>query len=175
MSPQQGTDGSDGSGGLAGATFGLGVLSSAVAGFGKIQQGKQQQEAYDYNAAVTTLNTADKVQASTQRFTQLKGKQATGYAGAGVDITSGSPLLIMAATAARGGQEAAQLEEAGTEEATMQRYYGKIAAFGGTMSGIGAFLSGVSGDASAFTKATNNPTASTPPFIPYSPVINDSW
>lgn len=162
--------------GFAGATFGLGVLSSAIAGFGKVEQGQEQKQAYDYNADVTTLNTANKVQANTQNFTQLVGKQAAGYAGAGVDITSGSPLLIMAATAARGGQQGEQIEEAGTEEAELQRYYGKIAAFGGTMSGIGAFLNGVSADASAYTKATYQPKTKTPPAnIPYSPVIVDPW
>lgn len=158
----------------AGATFGLGVLSSAVSGFGKVEQGQEQKQAYDYNADVTTLNTANKVQTNTQKFAELTGRQATGYAGAGVDITSGSPLLIMAATAARGGAQGEQIEEAGTEEAALQRYYGKIAAFGGTMSGIGSFLNGFSSDASAYTKETYQPK--TPPTnIPYSPVIVDPW
>lgn len=142
----------------AGATFGLGVLSSVVSGYGKELEGKQQQKAYDYNADITTLNTANKVQANTQTFTERVGRQATAYAGAGVDISSGSPLLIMAATAARGAQQGEQILEAGTEEAALQRYYGKIAAFGGTMSGIGSFLSGVSGAATQYATATATPT-----------------
>lgn len=150
----------------AGATFGLGVLSSAVSGFGKIEQGKEEQKAYDYNAAVTTLNTDNKMVASTQRFAELVGRQGTAYAGAGVDIASGSPLLIMAATAARGAQQSEQEKQAGDEESALQRYYGKIAAFGGTMAGIGSFLSGVSADASAYTKATNNPVPGGVPVVP---------
>lgn len=148
----------------AGATFGLGVVSSAISGFGKIEQGQEQQKAYDYNAAVTTLNTDNQMVANQENFTGRIGKQASAYAASGVDITSGSPLLIMAATAARGGQEGEQIEQSGSEEAAMQKYYGKIAAFGGTMSGIGSFLNGVSSDASAYTKATNNPipTSSVP-------------
>jgi hypothetical protein len=160
MKPQTGSDGSDNSGAIAGATFGLGVLSSAISGFGKYEQGQQQQKAYDYNAAVTTLNTANKVEANTQTFAERMGRQATAYAGAGVDIASGSPYLIMLATAARGAQQSEQIEEAGTEEAALQRYYGKIAAFGGTMSGISSFLNGVSADASAYTKGTFNPSSS---------------
>lgn len=143
---------------MAGATFGLGVLSSAIAGFGKVEQGQQEQKAYDYDAAVTTLNTSNQVEANLQRFTERIGQQASAYAASGVDITSGSPLLIMAATAARGAVEGEQIEQSGTEEATLQRYYGKIAAFGGTMSGIGSFLNGVSSAATAYTKGTLNPT-----------------
>lgn len=146
----------------AGATFGLGVLSSAISGFGKIDQGQQEKKAYDYNADIVTLNTANQVQADTQKFTERIGKQAVAYAGAGVDIASGSPLLIMAATAARGAQEGEQIEEAGTEEAALQRYYGKIAAFGGTMSGIGSFLSGVSQAATQYSTATMTPTPAGP-------------
>lgn len=153
----------------AGATFGLGVLSSAVAGFGKYEQGQEQEQAYDYNAAVTTINTGNKVQANTQQYAQLVGRQASAYAGAGVDIASGSPLLIMAATAARGAQQGEQIEQAGTEEAALQRYYGKIAAFGGTMSGIGAFLNGVSADAGAYYKATAGTPSVTPAPIPTVP------
>lgn len=143
----------------AGATFGLGVLSSAISGYGKVAQGQAEQKAYDYNASITELNTADKVEANTQTFAERVGRQATAYAGAGVDVASGSPLLIMAATAARGAQEGEKLLEAGTEEATLQRYYGKIAAFGGTMSGIGAFLSGVSSAATSYSTATASPSS----------------
>lgn len=154
MTPQSGSDSGSG---MAGATFGLGVLSAAVAGFGKVDAGQQEKKAYDYNAAITTLNTGNQVEAIQQRFAQRIGMQAATYAASGVDITSGSPLLIMAATAARGAQEGEQVLQAGTEEAALQRYYGKIAAFGGTMSGIGAFLNGVSSAATAYTKGTNNP------------------
>lgn len=88
----------------AGANFGLGIFSSAVAGFGKYESGKQQEAADNYNADITLQNTANKVQANKQQLATLQGRQATAYAGAGVDIASGSPLLIMAATAARGGR-----------------------------------------------------------------------
>ena len=62
----------------------------------------------------------------------------------------------MAATAARGAVQGKQIEEAGTEEATLERYYGKIAAFSGTMGGIGSFLSGVSKAATAYSGAMGN-------------------
>ena len=134
-----------------GATAGVGAA-------GKIASGFEQKQAYDYNADVTMLNTNNEVVANQQKFTELVGKQASTYAASGVDIASGSPLLIMAATAARGAQQGEQIEQAGTEQANMQRYYGKLAAFSGTMSGIGSFLSGMTNDLSAYSKVTNNPT-----------------
>lgn len=142
----------------AGATFGLGVLSSAVSGFGKIEQGQEQQKAYDYNAAVAVQNAANQDAASKQKFAERIGTQASAYAASGVDIQSGSPLLIMAATAARGGREGEQIEEAGDEQSVLDRYYGKMAAFGGTLSGIGSFLNGVSSAATSYGKVLSNPT-----------------
>jgi hypothetical protein len=143
-----------------------GGTSSALSGVGKIVSGQQQKAAYDYNADVTTLNTSNEVVANQQKFSELAGRQASAYAGAGVDIASGSPLLIMAATAARGAQQGEQIEEAGTEQSALQRYYGKIAAFTGTMSGIGSFLQGMTSDLSAYGKLTNNPTPSSVPPTP---------
>lgn len=156
--------------GISSATAMLiaGGTSSALTGVGKMFSGNQQQQAYDYNAAITTENTDNQVVANHQKFTELVGRQATAYAASGVDIASGSPLLIMAATAARGSQEGEQIEEAGTEKANLQRYYGKVAAFSGTMSGIGAFLNGISGDLSEYGKLTDSPIPSAPPIVPMS-------
>jgi len=46
---------------------------------------------------------------SEQWYSTLVEKQAAAYAAAGVDITSGSPLLMMAATAGRGGRQAEEI------------------------------------------------------------------
>lgn len=140
-----------------------GGTSSALSGVGKIVSGQQQQSADNYNADITKLNTDNQVVANQQKFTELVGRQGSSYAASGVDIASGSPLLIMAATAARGARESEQIEQAGTEEAAMQRYYGRIAAFSGTMSGIGSFLSGMTSDLSAYGKLKNNPTPTPAP------------
>lgn len=151
--------------GISSATAMLiaGGTSSALSGAGKVIAGQDQKRAYDYNADITTINTENQVVANKDKFASLVGRQASAYAGAGVDIASGSPLLIMAATAARGARESEQIEEAGTEEAALQRYNGKIAAFSGTMSGIGAFLSGMTDDLSVYGKATSNPYPSAVP------------
>ena len=142
------------------ATLIAGGASSALTGVSKYEQGQKQQQAYDYNASVTLKNTSNQVVANQQKFSERIGRQATAYAGAGVDITSGSPLLIMAATAARGGEQGEMIEESGEQEANLQRYYGKMAAFSGTTSGIGSFLSGMTQDVSAYEKLKSNPKPS---------------
>jgi hypothetical protein len=135
---------------ISGATAGVGVISSILGGFGAYESGRQQKAAYDYNAQITLQNTQAEMASSTQAYTARIGKQASSYAASGVDIASGSPLMIMAATAARGGQQGAQILEQGTEKAALERYYGSIAAFSGTMGGIGTFLSGISKTASTY-------------------------
>lgn len=142
----------------SGANFGVGILSSVISGFGGIKAGQDQKAAYDYNADITLDNMKNQMVANTEKFTALVGRQAGGYAASGVDITSGSPLMIMAATAARGAVEGEQIREAGTQEAALQRYYGKIAAFQGTMGGIGSFLSGISKSAAGYSSANPTPT-----------------
>ena len=89
---------------ISGSEFGVGVLGSILTGVGDYQSGKAQQSAYDYNADISLENMRSEVEANQQKFSGLVGTQAGRYAAAGVDIASGSPLLIMAATAARGAE-----------------------------------------------------------------------
>ena len=139
---------------MAGANMGIGIVGSLFAGLGQAESGKQEQKAFDYNAQVDLLNMGNNMVANEQRYSQLVGKQATAYAASGVDITSGSPLLMMAATAGRGGRQAEQIYQQGTEAATLESYYGKLAAWRGKMAGIGTFLSGISKSAQGYLSAT---------------------
>ena len=150
----------------AGANMGIGMVGSLMSGMGDVEAGKQQQDAYDYNADITMQNAGNQMVSSEQRYSALVGKQATAYAASGVDITRGSPLLMMAATAGRGGKQAAQIYEAGTEEANLERYYGKIAAWKGKLQGIGTFLGGMSKSATGYLNATGY-TGSSDPFSNY--------
>ena len=139
---------------IAGANMGVGVLGSLMSGIGEYKSGQQQKAGFDYNAQIDLQNMSSAEIANEQRYSTLVGKQATAYAAAGVDITSGSPLLMMAATAGRGGRQAAEIYQSGTEAATLQQYYGKVAAWRGTMAGIGSFLGGISKSSQAYLNAT---------------------
>ena len=157
---------------MAAANLGVGIAGSLFAGLGQRAAGKQEQAGFDYNAEIDLLNMDNQMVANQQRYTQLVGKQATAYAASGVDITRGSPLLMMAATAGRGGRQAAEIYEAGTEQSALDKYYGKIAAWRGTVGGVGTFLSGISRSATGYLSAIdylpggNIPTDSTDPHGP---------
>ena len=138
----------------AAGSFGIGAVSSVLSGVGSYESGQQQKSAYDYNAQVDLSNMSDALVTNEQRYSTLVGKQATAYAAAGVDITRGSPLLMMAATAGRGGRQAEEIRESGTEAATLEQYYGRLAAWRGTVAGVGSFLSGISTAAQQYLKAT---------------------
>ena len=119
---------------------GVGGLGSIFQGIGQIQSGHAEQAAYNYDAAITLQNMQQQEQASQAKYSAIVGKQASSYAKSGVDIASGSPLLVMAHTAAQGAVEQTRENQAGTEEAALQKYYGAVAAWSGTTSGIGSFF-----------------------------------
>ena len=126
-----------------GAT-GVGLIGSALSAVAQYQKGQLEKGAYEYNAAVALQQMREQLQDTETKYQTLIGKQASLYGKAGVSLTSGSPLLIMATTAAKGGLEAERIREGGTEEAALQEYYGKMAAWTGTMGGVSSFLSGLS-------------------------------
>ena len=119
------------------------AANTGLAAYGQIQSGQQEKAAYNYDAAVTLEQMQQKMQTTEARYSNLIGRQASAYARAGVDIASGSPLLVMAHTAAEGATEQESEREAGTEQAALERYYGKVAAFKGTVGGISTFLAGL--------------------------------
>ena len=127
---------------------GTSAVGSAASGFGQYEAGQQKRTAYDLNADQTSAEIE-------QKTANLVGKQASAYASSGVDISSGSPLLIMAATRAAGAKQA-------EEENAMMKYEGSMAAWSGTMQGIGTFLNGMNKSFSAYEGAnlkTPSPTA----------------
>jgi hypothetical protein len=62
-------------------------------------------------------------EASAKKYRQLSAEQRTLYGKAGVDITSGSPLLVMADTAAEGELERERIGWAGFEKRHLLRWY----------------------------------------------------
>ena len=126
------------------AFAGMGALSALISGGAQFMGGQQQRGAYEYNAAITRQNAAEKAEVSSDKYTALIGKERSLYAKAGVDISSGSPLLVAMDTASKGAEEEGRITSAGKEEASLEEFYGRQAAFSGTMGGVGTFLSGLS-------------------------------
>ena len=123
---------------------GLAAAGGIFSGIGQYQSGQAKKAAYAYNASVAIEQSEEQMQTTEEKYSHLIGRQASLYAKAGVDIASGSPLLVMAHTAAQGAQEQESERSAGQEQATLDRYYGKVAAYTGTIGGITSFLSGLS-------------------------------
>jgi hypothetical protein len=116
-----------------------------VGGISQFEAGQAGKSAYGYNARVAMEESRGKQSEVEQKFDRLMGRQASLYAKAGVDISSGSPLLVMTETAREKGQEESDIGRAGREQAALDKYYGKVAAFSGTMGGMSTFLKGLSG------------------------------
>ena len=101
---------------------GLGTVTSAVSQY---QQGKAQQSAYEQNAEISRQNAvAVEKQAAYEEGIQrekanaLKSRQRALYAKAGVDITSGSPLLVMAEDMERAEADAQAIRYGGNVKKT---------------------------------------------------------
>jgi hypothetical protein len=129
---------------------GMGAVSSGISGLAQYEKGQAQKAAYDYQADVTIERMKEEEEASREDFTRLMGRQRSLYAKAGVDINSGSPLLVMMDTAMKESMTQQRIQTAGTEEADLQRYSGSIAARAGTVGGINTFLTGLSSAASKY-------------------------
>jgi len=134
-----------------------GMASGYSGAFQSYAEGVLQQRILERQAQATEYETQYAEEQSRLKTKQLQGRQRVLYAKAGVDISSGSPLTIMASTASQGEREALMIRRAGAEQAKMQRWYGKVAKKAGRMafySGMtSGTLSGIESGVSMYTGA----------------------
>jgi hypothetical protein len=79
-----------------------------------------------------------------EKYNRLMGRQRALYAKAGVDLASGSPLLVMSGTASEGEEEARMIRSGGQSEAERMRMYGKMSERVGIIEGMSTLFSGLS-------------------------------
>ena len=144
------------------AFAGMGAVGSAASAFGQYKQGQAQRAAYDYNADATLEKMREDEETSAAKFGHLMGRQRSLYAKAGVDIASGSPLLIAMDTAMQATEEQQRIKASGTTEANLQRYYGKVAESSANTSAFSTFLSGLSKAGMQYAMAGGTPSMGTP-------------
>jgi len=127
------------------ALIGLGVsgAGTALSAVSQYRAGQAQEEAYKYNAGVAEQKGIYEETQSRDKLRKLLSSQKALYAKAGVDMTSGSPLLLMADTAAQGEMEALNIRKGYQSEAKMNRYYGNQAKKAGNIKAGSTFLSGL--------------------------------
>jgi len=137
--------------------LGITALGTATSAIGQYQQGKAQKEAYEYNAAIERQNAiaAEKSAAheedlQREKADALKSRQRALYAKAGVDITSGSPLLVMSEDMERAERDAQAIRYTGNvkktqhlNQANMYGYYGEQAETAGRTGAFSTILGGI--------------------------------
>jgi hypothetical protein len=107
-----------------------------MSAFGQYQSGQAQKAAYNYNAqvaeseaGVARAGAAREEEVHRAKLQRMLGTQRALYGAAGVDITSGSPLLTMMSTAEEGEREAEFIKYGGEVEATRALNEGRIGRF----------------------------------------------
>lgn len=129
----------------AGLTLGQGLMigSSLISGISKYRQGQAEKLAYEANAEAIEQNMRSEERKSQIYYSDIKGKQRTLYGAAGVELTSGSPLLIMADTAWKEKEAQMDINQEGTMGANYQRLYGRKALKSGMYGGLSTFITGL--------------------------------
>lgn len=102
-----------------------GALSSANA---QKKAGEAEQAAYNVNAAMVEQRGEQEESAARDKLRRLMGTQRAAYAKAGVDLSSGSPLSLLAFTKAEGEKEALNIRLEAQKEAAVGRWTGAQAA-----------------------------------------------
>jgi hypothetical protein len=125
--------------------IGAGLVSSGISAFGSYEKGQAEKAADDYNAQITIEQMHQKMQTSEEEFSALMGRQRALYAKAGVDISSGSPALILASTAYKESLDQQRIKEGGEQRAALLRWEGSEAAHVGEFGAFSTFLTGLAG------------------------------
>ncbi len=137
--------------------LGVGLAGTGLSAFGQYRAGQAQKGAYDYSAkvaeaeaGVARAGAAREEEVHRAKLQRMLGTQRALYGAAGIDITSGSPLLTMMSTAEEGEREAEFIKYGGevsaTEklnEARANRYYGKQSSTAGKIGAGSTFFTGL--------------------------------
>ena len=134
----------------------LGIGGAGLGAYGQYSAGQQAEAVGKYNAAIERQKAQLVEQASASETTRahqaarrLKGSQMAAFAASGAELSSGTPLLVMAEQA--GAMEMDILEQRRTRaieaqglrsQATMMEFEGKQAKRAGTMSAFTTLLGG---------------------------------
>jgi hypothetical protein len=148
---------------LAAAALVASVAGTAMSAYSEIQQGKEQQQWSEYNAAVAERDAASAKQSAEYEAGQkrketqkLLGRQRALYGKAGVTL-EGSPLLMMEETASEGEIDALMIEREGKlragsyqSEAALSRMKGSAAKRAGYYGAGSSLLTGAGSAMSAY-------------------------
>ncbi len=147
---------------------GAGMAGSMFSAYNQEQAGKAQNSAYQQNAAMAeseaaTIRESAKYdeQLQLEAAQRLRSHQRLLYSKAGVDITSGSPLLTMAFDAGIAERDMGTTRynadvkaTKARNQASMYRFYGEEAERAGTTAAYGTILAGIGNSGSSYMSAS---------------------
>lgn len=128
------------------------VVGTAASAYGQYAKGRTEQSVRESNAEIVLQKSKFEEEKSRKKSKYLMGTQRMLYAKAGVDISSGSPLAVMAYTAQEAGKEAGMIAWGGETEAEQQRAAGRAAERAGKIGGVSTFLTGLSVASTQYAK-----------------------
>lgn len=140
------------------------AVSAGVGAYSAYSSGQQQKKAGEYNAevaeseAVAANQKAEyESELSRKKFKTMLGQQALAYSDAGVDLSSGSPLLMMALQAEEGQREQQEIKYTGStyagralNQGYLSRMQGRQAGTAGKIGAGATFLSGLANAGSSY-------------------------
>jgi hypothetical protein len=121
----------------------LAVIGTAFSAVGAIQQGQAAASTADYNARVATQNAAYEERIQREKAQRLMAQQSSGYLKAGVAM-SGTPLDVLADTAAQAELDALAIRYGGATQAAGYRAQGAAAKTAGYIGTGTTLLTGAS-------------------------------
>lgn len=129
-----------------------GVATTAVSYYGQREAGEEEQAARNIEAAAVERQGVEEEKASRLKLKKLLASQRALFAKAGVDLSTGSPLTILAHTAAEGEKQAIDIRRGAKEQADILRFQGSAAKRASRTRATGTLLSGLaSTGGSAYT------------------------
>lgn len=122
---------------------GMSAAGTLIQGFSQYKQGQAMAAGYEANAEAAEYNMHQEEAKSAEKFDQIVGQQRTLYGAAGVDITSGSPLLIYTDTEFKRKKEEGRIKYAGELESAFSKYYAKQSKKAGVNEMLTTFITGL--------------------------------
>lgn len=126
---------------------GLALGGTAVSAVSQIAQGNNQANVMEANAKVAEQQAAAEQESAKQETLKLSrqsrqtiGTQAAMYGASGIDISSGSPLDVMARTAANYESDIQTVGYAGDTRAAADQYQADIYRYGAKAQRLGGYL-----------------------------------
>ena len=122
---------------------GASIVGTGLSAYGQYKAGQAQAQAYEVNAQRAERTAQEEERTARIRLRKLMSTQKAMYAKAGVDITSGSPLMVMFETEYEGEKEIEAIRRTGSETAEQERLYGKQASTAGLIGAGSTLLTGL--------------------------------